>query len=393
MNEVSSLLGINEDTSLILSSLRELMGKYPEKYWSELDVREEFPSSFFNEFMELGFGHILFPREYGGGGMGVLDASLILREINLLGGNAYFVHGQYYNTVLLNKCAQESMKTRYFPEIVRGNLKVLSLALTEPEVGSDTTKLKTSAKRIGDHYVINGHKIFISRADKTDFIILVARTKPFNRERKAHGITMFLVDMRDLRGRIEMKRIRTMANTDAYELYIENVEVPASNVIGNVDEGFYCLLSCLNAERIMIASEMIGNAEYFLEKATEYARTRQVFDKPIGQNQGVQFPLAQGFAELISSALLLRHAGELYDSGSDNRVVGTYANIAKYKASEVAWYLGNVAMDVFGGLGYSKDLGIERKLRETRLFLVAPVSRNLILADLAHNVLKLPRSF
>ncbi|ABP95379.1 MULTISPECIES: acyl-CoA dehydrogenase family protein [Metallosphaera] len=393
MNEITSLLNVGEDVSLLLESLREMMAKYPEKYWGDLDLKEEFPSSFLHDFMSLGFGNVLFPREFGGGGLGVLDASLLLREINLLGGNAYFVHGQYYNAVLLNRCAQESLKRRYYPEIVENNLKVLSLALTEPEVGSDTTKIKTTAQKEGNRFLINGHKIFISRVDKTDFLIVVARTEPYSRERKSHGITMFLVDMRDLRGRIEMRRIRTMANTDAYELFIENLEVPDTNVIGEVDQGFQCLLSCLNAERIMIASEMIGNAEYFLERGTEYARTREVFDRPIGQNQGVQFPLAQGFADLVTSALALKYAGELYDSNADNRVVGTYANIAKYKASETAWFLGNVVMDVFGGLGYARDTGIERKLRETRLFLVAPVSRNLILADLAHNALKLPRSF
>ncbi|QKR01129.1 acyl-CoA/acyl-ACP dehydrogenase [Metallosphaera tengchongensis] len=369
------------------------MEKYNVGYWNEMDSKEEFPQEFFKEFVGSGFGSILIPKEFGGAGLGTKEASLILREINRLGGNSYFVHGQYYNLALLNKCASQELKERIFPEMVRDNLLVLSLALTEPEAGSESTRITTFAEERGDRYVINGRKVFISRVDRTDFLVLVARTKPYNEERKTEGISMFLVDMRQLKGQVEMRRIRTMSNTDAYELYINNLEVTRKDLLGKENDGFKCLLRCLNAERIMIAAEMVGNTEYFLERAVDYSRERRVFGRPIGQNQGVQFPLAQAYMELMTSSTTLKQALDLYETSSDERSIGTFANIAKFKATEAAWYAGNVAMDVYGGLGYARDLGIERKVRETRLFLVAPISKNLILADIAHNVLKLPRSF
>ncbi|MEM4139230.1 MAG: acyl-CoA dehydrogenase family protein, partial [Sulfolobaceae archaeon] len=272
--------------------------------------------------------------------------------------------------------------------------KVLSMALTEPEVGSESTRIKTFAKKVGDKYIINGHKIFISRVKHTDFMIIVARTTPYEAvERKTDGITLFLVDLREGKKGIEMREIKTMSNTDAYELFIEELEVPEENVIGEVGKGFYHLLDLLNAERFMIAAEMIGNAEWFISKAVEYAKNRIVFGKPIGSFQGVQFPIARVYAELSSLVSYFKEGLKVLDEGANSKVIGNYANISKYLASEIAWKAGNVAMDVFGGYGYAVETGIERKLRETRLYKVAPIAQNLVLAYIAHNILGLPKSY
>jgi len=391
--DVSPIIGIDEETRLILNSVKELMDRYSEGYWGRKDEDDEFPGEFLKEFFELGLGSALVPSDYGGAGLGIKQASLIAREINRCGGNAYFVYSQYYNTALINKCAGRKLKDWLYPMLTRENRRILSFALTEPEVGSDSTRIKTFAKKEGSRFIISGHKIFISRAAHTDFMILVARTRSYEEvQRKTDGITLFLIDVREARG-IEMRRIRTMANTDAYELFINNLEVPESMVIGEVDNGFKCLFWLLNPERIMVSAQMIGNTEWFMNKAIDYARSRVVFNRPIGQNQGIQFPLAQAYIQLVSSTLAFKYAAELHDSGTDARTVGTYANIAKYLSAETAWFAGNVAMDIFGGLGYAKEVGIERKLRETRLYIIAPISRNLILADIAHHELKLPRSF
>jgi alkylation response protein AidB-like acyl-CoA dehydrogenase len=383
----------NEEENLILRAVDELMNKYDEKYWLEKDQKREFPKEFLEEFMELGLGSILIPKEYGGAGKRVSLACEILYNINLKGGNSYFVHGHYYNTALLVKHAGKNIREKYFKEIANG-AKVLSMALTEPEVGSDTTKIKTLAEKEGDKYVIKGHKIFISRVKYTDFMIVVARTTPYDKvEKKTDGITLFLVDLREGKEGIEMREIRTMSNTDAYELFIDNLKVPKENVIGEVGKGFYHLLDLLNAERFMIASEMIGNAEWFIKKAVEYAKSRIVFGKPIGSYQGVQFPLAEVYAKLSALKAYYNEGLRLLDEGIDVKIIGNYANISKYLASEIAWEAGNIAMDVFGGYGYAIELGIERKLRETRLYKVAPISQNLVLAYIAHHILGLPKSY
>ena len=383
----------NEEEALLLSSVEELMKRYSEKYWLEKDIKREFPIEFLNDFMNLGLGSILIPKEHGGGGMKVSTSCLVLYKINVMGGNSYFVHGHYYNTALLVRHAGKRIREKYFKDLAK-NAKVLSMALTEPEVGSESTRIKTFAKKVGDKYIINGHKIFISRVKHTDFMIIVARTTPYEAvERKTDGITLFLVDLREGKKGIEMREIKTMSNTDAYELFIEELEVPEENVIGEVGKGFYHLLDLLNAERFMIAAEMIGNAEWFISKAVEYAKNRIVFGKPIGSFQGVQFPIARVYAELSSLVSYFKEGLKVLDEGANSKVIGNYANISKYLASEIAWKAGNVAMDVFGGYGYAVETGIERKLRETRLYKVAPIAQNLVLAYIAHNILGLPKSY
>nr|WP_062420055.1 acyl-CoA dehydrogenase family protein [Sulfolobus acidocaldarius] len=364
----------DEEEKLILSTVNELMKKYDERYWLDKDLKREFPLDFLQEFSELGLGSVLIPKENGGAGKGLRLACEILYHVNVNGGNSYFIHGHYYNTTLLVKHAGKLIREKYFEGIVKG-AKVLSLALTEPDVGSDSTRIKTLARKKDDRtYVINGHKIFISRLKYSDFMIVVARTIPYDVvERKTDGITLFLVDLRVSRDNIDMKEIKTMSNTSAFEVFLNNLEVPAENVIGEVNRGFYYLLDLLNAERFMIASEMIGNAEWFINKAVEYARNRVVFGKPIGSYQGVQFPIAKVYAELEAVKSYFNDGIEHFDKDKDSKLIGSYANISKYLATEIAWEAGNIAMDTYGGYGYAVDTGIERKLRETRLYKVAPV--------------------
>jgi len=383
----------DEEEKLILSTVDQLMKKYDEKYWLDKDQKREFPIDFLNDFIKLGLGSILMPEEYGGIGKGVKLACLILYTLNLRGGNSYFVHGHYYNTALLSKHAGKRVRDKYFKDITNG-AKVLSLALTEPEVGSDTTKIKTVADKVGNNFVIKGHKIFISRVKHTDFMILVARTTPYGKvEKKTDGITLFLVDLREAREGIEMREIKTMSNTNAYEMFIDGLKVPENNVIGEVGRGFYYLLDLLNAERFMVAAEMIGNAEWFINKAVEYANNRVVFDKQIGSFQGVQFPIAKVYAQLVSLSSYFSEGLRALEEGKDTKTIGNYANVSKYLAAEIAWEAGNVAMDVYGGYGYAVETGIERKLRETRLYKVAPISQNLVLAYISHHILGLPKSY
>ncbi|ACR42825.1 acyl-CoA dehydrogenase family protein [Saccharolobus islandicus] len=383
----------DEEEKLILSTVDQLMKKYDEKYWLDKDQKREFPIDFLNDFIKLGLGSILMPEEYGGIGKGVKLACLILYTLNLRGGNSYFVHGHYYNTALLSKHAGKRVRDKYFKDITNG-AKVLSLALTEPEVGSDTTKIKTVADKVGNNFVIKGHKIFISRVKHTDFMILVARTTAYDKvEKKTDGITLFLVDLREAREGIEMREIKTMSNTNAYEMFIDGLKVPENNVIGEVGRGFYYLLDLLNAERFMIAAEMIGNAEWFINKAVEYANNRVVFDKQIGSFQGVQFPIAKVYAQLVSLSSYFSEGLRALEEGKDTKTIGNYANVSKYLAAEIAWEAGNVAMDVYGGYGYAVETGIERKLRETRLYKVAPISQNLVLAYISHHILGLPKSY
>ncbi|ADB88132.1 acyl-CoA dehydrogenase family protein [Saccharolobus islandicus] len=383
----------DEEEKLILSTVDQLMKKYDEKYWLDKDQKREFPIDFLNDFIKLGLGSILMPEEYGGIGKGVKLACLILYTLNLRGGNSYFVHGHYYNTALLSKHAGKRVRDKYFKDITNG-AKVLSLALTEPEVGSDTTKIKTVADKVGNNFVIKGHKIFISRVKHTDFMILVARTTPYDKvEKKTDGITLFLVDLREAREGIEIREIKTMSNTNAYEMFIDGLKVPENNVIGEVGRGFYYLLDLLNAERFMIAAEMIGNAEWFINKAVEYANNRVVFDKQIGSFQGVQFPIAKVYAQLVSLSSYFSEGLRALEEGKDTKTIGNYANVSKYLAAEIAWEAGNVAMDVYGGYGYAVETGIERKLRETRLYKVAPISQNLVLAYISHHILGLPKSY
>lgn len=385
--------GLTDDQRLILSTVDGLMTRFGEEYWERLDSEGEYPQDFVKELEKMGLAAAAIPAEYGGAGYGIKESSLILEEINAKGGNAQPLHGQFYLSFVLSRGGSPGMKEKYLRPIAEGKLRMQSFALTEPEAGSESTRIKTSAKRDGSKYVIDGRKIFISRVEQTDLMVLAARTKPYDSvTKKTDGITLFLVDMRVARG-IEKRRIETMFNSQTYELAIEGLEVPEENVIGEVDKGFSYMLQVLNPERLLIASECIGDAKWFIEKGASYSKERIVFGRPLAANQGVQFPLAEAYCRL-AAADRLRWAGiELYDGGAPPSEVGAYANMAKYLAAESSWQAANVAMDIYGGYGVAVGTHIERKFRETRLYRVAPISQNLALAYVAEQVLGLPRSY
>jgi alkylation response protein AidB-like acyl-CoA dehydrogenase len=384
---------LSDEERLVLKTIVNLMDKYPELYWNKIDEESRYPDEFVSEFFDLGFGGLLIPSEYGGGGFGVKMGALLLKEINRLGGNAYFVHGHFYITGMLAKCASKYIAEKYFPAIAKGS-RIMSMAVTEPEVGSDTTKIRTFAERTGNKYVIRGHKIFISRVKHSDLILVLARTKSYEDvERKTEGLTLFLVDLHEAKG-IDMEEIKTMANTDAYELFIDGIEVPEENVIGEVHNSWQCLLKALNIERAILSAESIGDAEWFLTKAIDYANRRVVFGRPIGSNQGVQYPIADIYIKLLATYSMLKRTLEVIDDYHyDEKLRGIYATSLKYIAADLSWEAANVAMDIHGGYGYAKEIGIERKLRETRLYKIAPISSNLVLSFIAQDALKLPRAF
>jgi acyl-CoA dehydrogenase len=378
---------------MMLESVDKLMEKFDESYWGKLDREGLYPSDFVESMERQGLGAVPLSKDYGGPGLGVFDSSLILEEINAMGGNSQPFHGQYYLLFALQKFASKSMKERYLPKIAKGELRLQSLALTEPEAGSESTKIKTSARRVGDHYVVKGHKVFISRIENSDLMVLVARTTPYDKaEKKTDGITLFLVPLDDIHG-MKSSRLEMMFNSQTYELFIDELKVPTENVIGEEGKGFGYLLSILNPERILLSAECIGDSRWFIQKSVDYAKQRVVFGKPIGSNQGIQFPIAEAYAKLLAADGVKSTAAELFDSGADDKVVGEYANASKFLSSECSWEAANVAMDVYGGSGLAVANHIERKFRETRLYRVAPISNNLVLSYLGEHVLGLPRSF
>jgi acyl-CoA dehydrogenase len=378
---------------LLVQVVRQVVEKYGVQYWRRLDRDRLYPEEFVDELNKLGFAAPSIPKTYGGAGLGVKEASLILEEINSGGGNAQPFHGQYYLSFMVSRFANESLKLKYLPLIASGKLRMQSFALTEAEAGSDSTRVKTYAEKRGDKYIINGHKIWISRVKQSDLMVLVARTTPYEEvSKKTEGISLFLIELGRTQG-IEAREITTMFNSQTYELQLENVELPRENLIGEEGKGFKYVLDVLNPERILIASECIGDARWFIDKAVEYAKNRVVFGKPLGSNQGVQFPLADTYSRLLAADELRWKAAELFDSDGNDENVGLYANTAKYLAAECSWKAANLAMDVFGGSGLAVDNDVERKFRETRLFQVAPISQNLVLSYISHHVLGLPRSY
>ena len=382
-----------EAQRLMLANVGRLMDTYGPEYWKGLEEHEAYPEAVVKEFEAQGFGALLVPPEFGGSGGTLSDAARILEEIHARGGNAQPFHGQYYLSFLVTRFASPSLRKRILEPLAKGELRMQSFALTEAEAGSDTSRIRTAARREGDRYVVNGRKMFISRVEQSDLMVLVARTSPLDEAAgRTKGLSLFLVDLRKAKG-LEHTRVRTMFNSQTYEVFLHDVEVPADALIGEEGRGFEYLLHVLNPERILIASECLGDARWFIDRATEYAKARVVFGRPIGSNQGVQFPLAEAYAELVSADLVRWEAVRLYEADADRRAVGKYANLAKYLASVCSWHAGNVAMDVHGGYGMTRDLHIERKLRETRLYQVAPVANNLVLAYVAQNVLGLPRSY
>ena len=383
----------NETQRIMLSTVARLMDRFPPDYWKGLEDSEAYPEAFVAEFEAQGFGGLLIPTEYGGAGGVLSDAALLLEEIHARGGNAQPFHGQFYLSFLVSRFASDATRRKYLPDLARGKLRMQSFALTEPDAGSDLARIATVAERQGDGYRIRGHKVFISRVEQSDLMVLVARTAPRGEgPKRTEGLSLFLVDLREAKG-IERTRIRTMFNSQTYELFLNDVEVPAGNRIGAEGQGFEPLLHVLNPERILIASECIGDARWFIDRSVEYAKGRVVFGRAIGSNQGIQFPLADAHARLVAADLVRWHAARLYEADADPKEVGEHANIAKYLASECSWRAANVAMDVHGGYGMARDMHVERKMRETRLYQVAPVSNSLVLAHIAHHALGLPRSY
>ena len=384
------MLTLTDEQKALKAAVAELCKKYPDGYWRDLDERREYPEAFVRELTRAGYLAALIPHEYGGAGLGVLEAGLILEEINRSGGNAAACHAQMYVMGTLLRHGSEEQKRRHLPRIASGELRLQAFGVTEPNAGSDTTKLQTTAVRKGDSYVISGQKIFISRVRQSDLMLLLARTTPLSEvKKKTEGLSVFLVDLRNAKG-LEIRPLRMMINHATNQLFFDNMEVPAENLIGREGEGFRYILDGMNAERILIASQSIGDGRWFIERAVRYASQRVVFDRPIGQNQGVQFPIARAHMAIEAADLVRLKAARLFDAGQP---CGAEANMAKYLAAEAAWQAANACLDTHGGYGFAVEYDVERKFRECRLYMVAPVSNNLILAHVAQHVLGLPRSY
>jgi acyl-CoA dehydrogenase len=383
----------SEDQEAIRSAVRELCSGFGDEYWRDLDSKREYPERFVRALTDAGWLGALIPADYGGAGLGVAEGSLILEEINRSGGNAASAHAQMYTMGTLLRHGTEEQKRRYLPGIASGRIRLQAFGVTEPEAGSETTRLRTAAVRRGDRYVINGKKVFISRAEHSDLLLLLARTTPYEEiTDKTEGLSVFIVDLKRAvnEGRITVRPIDTMLNHHTTELFIQDLEVPAQDLIGQEGSGFRHIIDSWNVERILIAAEAIGDGRWFVERASRYATERVVFGRPIGANQGVQFPIAQAHARLEAAALLRDKAAWLFDQG---KACGAEANMAKLLASQASWEAANAALDAHGGYGFAVEYDVERKFRETRLLLVAPVSNNLVLAYVGQNVLGMPRSY
>jgi acyl-CoA dehydrogenase len=372
--------------------VRKLCARFPGTYWQELDVHEAYPEEFVQAMTEAGYLAALIPEEYGGGGVGITEASVILEEVNRSGGNAGVCHAQMYIMGTLLRHGSDEQKQRYLPAIARGELRLQAFGITEPSAGSDTTRIRTRAVREGDSYVINGQKIWTSRVAHSDLMLLLARTTPLEQvEKRTRGLSIFLVDLREAVGNgVTIKPIPTMINHHTAEVFFDNLRVPAENLIGEEGRGFRYLLDGLNAERILIAAESIGDGYWFIERSTQYANQRIVFDRPIGQNQGIQFPIARAYVNIRAADLMRFKAAALFDNGQP---CGAEANMAKLLAADAAWEAANVAMQTHGGFSFAREYDIERKFRETRLYQIAPISTNLVLSYIAQHVLGLPRSY
>jgi acyl-CoA dehydrogenase len=374
------------------SAVRELCRGFPDSYWRELDARRAYPDAFVKALTDAGYLAALIPEEFGGSGLGVMEASIILEEINRSGGNSGACHAQMYTMGTLLRHGSEAQKREYLPRIASGELRLQAFGVSEPTTGSDTTQMKTMAIRTGDRYVVRGQKVWISRAEHSDLLLLVVRTTPIDQVKKrTEGLSILLVDLRQAVGHgLTIRPIRTMMNHATTELFFDDLEVPAEALVGDEGQGFRYLLDGLNAERILIAAECIGDGRWFIGRATTYARERVVFGRPIGQNQGVQFPIARAHINVEAADLMRIRAAELFDRGEP---CGAEANMAKLLAADASWEAANVAVHTYGGFGFAEDYDIERKFRETKLYQVAPISTNLILTYVAEHVLGLPRSY
>ena len=385
-------MNAENDFEDIRDALRALCAEFPAEYFRKVDDERGYPEEFVNALTQAGWLAALIPQEYGGSGLGLTEASVIMEEINRSGGNAGACHGQMYNMGTLLRHGSEEQKRHYLPRIASGELRLQSMAVTEPTTGTDTTKIKTTAVRKGDRYVINGQKVWISRVQHSDLMILLARTTPLAEvTKKSEGMSIFLVDLREAIGKgLTVQPIANMVNHETNELFFDNLELPADSLIGEEGKGFRYILDGLNAERTLIAAECIGDGRWFIEKSAAYARDRVVFGRPIGQNQGVQFPIAEAHIEIEAADLMRWRACEEYDSGKN---AGASANMAKYLAAKASWEAANACLQTHGGFGFACEYDVERKFRETRLYQVAPISTNLILSYVAEHLLELPRSF
>ena len=383
---------LNHEHHEIRAAIRDLCADFPAAYFREIDEQRAYPEAFVAALTKAGWLAALIPAEYGGSGLSLVEASVIMEEINRCGGNSAACHGQMYNMGTLLRHGSEAQKARYLPSIASGELRLQSMGVTEPTTGTDTTRIKTTAVRRGDTYVINGQKVWISRVQHSDLMILLARTTPLNEvAKKSEGMSIFIVDLREAIGHgLDVRPIRNMVNHETNELFFEGLEIPAENLIGTEGQGFKYILDGLNAERALIAAECIGDGYWFIDKVTRYANERIVFGRPIGQNQGVQFPIAKAYVNVEAASLMRYRACELFDAGLP---CGAEANMAKMLAADASWEAANACLQFHGGFGFAADYDVERKFRETRLYQVAPISTNLILAYIAEHVLGLPRSF
>ncbi|NCW77592.1 MAG: acyl-CoA dehydrogenase [Oxalobacteraceae bacterium] len=376
----------------IRDAIRDLCAQFPAEYFRQVDEERAYPEAFVEALTQAGWLAALIPVEYGGSGLGMVEASVIMEEINRNGGNSGACHGQMYNMGTLLRHGSTAQKDFYLPKIASGELRLQSMGVTEPTTGTDTTKIKTTAVKKGDRYVVNGQKVWISRIQHSDLMILLARTTPLAEvSKKSEGMSIFIVDLRDSIGKgLEVRPIRNMVNHETNELFFENLEIPAENLIGEEGKGFKYILDGLNAERALIAAECIGDGYWFIDKVTKYVNERVVFGRPIGQNQGVQFPIAKAFVNIEAASLMRYKACELFDAGEP---CGAEANMAKMLAADASWEAANACLQYHGGFGFAAEYDVERKFRETRLYQVAPISTNLILSYVAEHILGMPRSF
>ena len=376
----------------IRDAIRDLCAGFPGAYFREVDEKRGYPDAFVEALTKAGWLAALIPQEYGGSGLGLTEASIIMEEINRAGGNSGACHGQMYNMGTLLRHGSEGQKRAYLPKIASGSLRLQSMGVTEPSTGTDTTRIKTTAVRKGDRYVVNGQKVWISRVLHSDLMILLARTTPQDQVKKrSEGMSIFVVDLRDAIGRgMTVRPIANMVNHETSELFFDNLEIPAENLIGEEGKGFRYILDGLNAERTLIAAECIGDGYWFIDRITAYAKERIVFGRPIGQNQGVQFPIARSYVNVEAANLMRYKACALFDA---HQPCGAEANMAKLLAADASWEAANACLQFHGGFGFAAEYDVERKIRETRLYQVAPISTNLILAYVAEHVLGLPRSF
>jgi len=375
----------------IREAVRRLCARFPGAYWRELDRERAYPTAFVQALTEAGFLSVLIPEEYGGSGLGLAAATAVLEEIHRSGCNGGACHAQMYTMGTVLRHGTPAQKEAYLPKVATGELRLQAFGVTEPDAGTDTTRITTFARKVGDKYVVNGRKLWISRAEHSDLMVLLCRTSARDEARTSAGMSVLLVDMREAVGKgLTITPVRTMLNHATTELLFEDLEVPAENLVGEEGKGFKYILDGMNAERILIASECIGDARFFIDRASQYAKDRVVFGRPIGENQGVQFPLARAHVQMTSASLMVDKAAAMFEAGEP---CGTEANMAKLVASEASWFAADMCLQTHGGFGFAEEYDIERKFRETRLYQVAPISTNLILSHVATHVLGQPKSF